>query len=137
MNEKKNDREMLLKETLTLIDKYNVTAYEIEQNTDLTAVGVQKIINGETLKPQKRTLDSITNYINKKYLSLGNDSSILNYLEIDGVKVSLSVIENFVINNEDRFMQKKGFKNMIELRVTKKLLELVNNPEKIKEFLKN
>lgn len=137
MNEKKNDREMLLKETLTLIDKYGVTAYEIEQNTDLTAVGVQKIINGETLKPQKRTLDSITNYINKKYLNLRNDSNILNYLEIDGVKIPMSVIENYVINNEDIFMQKKGFKNMIELRVTKKLLELVNNPEKIKEFLKS
>ncbi|MCF6347033.1 MAG: hypothetical protein L3J20_01875 [Flavobacteriaceae bacterium] len=137
MNEKKNDREMLLKETLTLIDKYGVTAYEIEQNTDLTAVGVQKIINGETLKPQKRTLDSITNYINKKYLGIGNDSNIINYLEIDGIKISISVIENYVVNNEEVFMKKKGFKNMIELRVAKKLLELVNNPEKIKEFLKN
>lgn len=50
-----------------LIKKYNVTAYEISKNTHLSAVGVQKIINGQISKPQKNTLDAIINYINSHY----------------------------------------------------------------------
>lgn len=62
---------MEIQEKLTtakkLIKKYNVTAYEISKKTHLTAVGVQKIINGQILRPQKNTLDIIINYINSHY----------------------------------------------------------------------
>ena len=44
-------REELLNSVLNFIEKYEITAYEIEQNTELSAVGVQKIINKETKKP--------------------------------------------------------------------------------------
>lgn len=62
------DRDILLTETLNLIEKYKVTAYEIEQNTELSAVGVQKIINRETKKPLNSTLKTIMDYIQKKYV---------------------------------------------------------------------
>jgi hypothetical protein len=62
-------REELLKNVLTLIEKYKITAYEIEQNTELSAVGVQKIINGETKKPLSSTLKTIMDYIEKKYIN--------------------------------------------------------------------
>ena len=62
---------MEIQEKLTtakkLIKKYNVTAYEISKKTHLTAVGVQKIINGQILRPQKNTLDILINYINSHY----------------------------------------------------------------------
>lgn len=61
-------KEFLLKNILNLIEKHKITAYEIEQNTELSAVGVQKIINGETKKPLISTLKTIENYINNKYM---------------------------------------------------------------------
>lgn len=64
-----NDRESLLNEVLMLIDKYGVTAYEVEQNTTLSAVGVQKIINKETKRPLQITLETIISYIKDKYES--------------------------------------------------------------------
>ena len=50
-----------------LIKKYNVTAYEISKNTHLTTVGVQKIINGRSEKPQIATIDAIYNYLTTHY----------------------------------------------------------------------
>ena len=50
-----------------LIKKYNVTAYEISKNTHLTTVGVQKIINGQSEKPQITTIDAIYDYLATHY----------------------------------------------------------------------
>lgn len=50
-----------------LVDKYRVTAYEMEKHTSLSAVGIQKIIDGITKNPQKRTLETLISYITKKY----------------------------------------------------------------------
>ena len=61
-------REELLQEALYLINKYNVTAYEIEKNTPLTAVGVQKIINGDSKRPLENTLKTIISYIKQNYI---------------------------------------------------------------------
>lgn len=61
------NRDELLKEALYLINKHSVTAYEIEKNTPLTAVGVQKIINGESKRPLENTLNTIISYINNQY----------------------------------------------------------------------
>ena len=62
-------REELLNSVLNFIEKYEITAYEIEQNTELSAVGVQKIINKETKKPLLSTLKNIMEYIEKKYIN--------------------------------------------------------------------
>ncbi len=132
MTRKNNDREVLLKEVLNLINKHNVTAYEIEQNTDLTAVGVQKIINEETLKPQKRTLDSIINYINKKYLGIEKDGEVKkSYLEKDGVKISVREMAVFFVDNQEIFMQDNILKNVIDLMVEKGI------GKRIEEFKKD
>lgn len=62
------NREELLQEALYLINKYNVTAYEIEKHTPLTAVGVQKIINGDSKRPLENTLKTIISYIKQNYI---------------------------------------------------------------------
>ena len=62
--------ENLLVNVLDLMKEYKVTAYEIERNTGLSAFGVQKIINGETKKPQPNTLNTIMEYINGKYINV-------------------------------------------------------------------
>lgn len=61
------ERQLKLKKVKELIKKYNVTAYEISKNTPLTAVGVQKIINGQSEKPLNVTLDTIYNYLTTHY----------------------------------------------------------------------
>ncbi len=76
-------REDLLKEALFLINKHGITAYEIEKNTSLTAVGVQKIINGESKRPLENTLNTIISYIKQNYT---NDNSMLND---EGERVSI------------------------------------------------
>ncbi|GEJ46067.1 hypothetical protein [Chryseobacterium sp. ON_d1] len=60
-------RDLLLKEALKLINKYSITAYDISQGTGISAVGIQKIINGESKRPLERTLESITSYIKQKH----------------------------------------------------------------------
>lgn len=65
-------REELLQEALHLINKYNVTAYEIEKHTPLTAVGVQKIINGDSKRPLENTLKTIISYIKQNYVDKEN-----------------------------------------------------------------
>ena len=67
-------REELLQEALYLINKHNVTAYEIEKHTPLTAVGVQKIINGDSKRPLENTLKTIISYIKQNYDGSENKS---------------------------------------------------------------
>ena len=62
--------ESLLVNVLELMKEYKITAYEIERNTGLSAVGVQKIINGETKRPHPNTLNTIMEYINGKYINV-------------------------------------------------------------------
>ena len=121
----------LLKKTLKLINKHGVTAYEIEQNTSLTAVGVQKIINGETKNPQKRTLDLIVSYINEKYLDIKNASNISNLnLEKDGVKISVREMAVFFVDNQEVFMQDNILKNVIDLMVEKGIRKRIDEFKK-------
>jgi len=120
MAKQKSIKTKLLQKTLQLINQYGVTAYEIEQHTDLTAVGVQKIINRETKNPQNRTLHLIINYINKKYLGIKNEGGLSDtYLEKDGVKISVREMAVFFVDNQEVFMQDNILKNVIELMVEK------------------
>lgn len=81
----KNKRDELLREVLEKISKYEITAYEIEQNTSLTAVGVQKIINGQTKRPLENTLLTIISYIKQVYEKEDPPRQIQPYDEVDTV----------------------------------------------------
>lgn len=62
MKTKKLDK---LKIALNLIKENNITAYEIGKNTNISTFALQKIINGETKKPNERTLDTILEFLEK------------------------------------------------------------------------
>ena len=127
MSDLKETREVLLVKALELIKEYSITAYEIEQKTDLTAVGVQKMINGETKKPQKRTLETIINYITNAYVSPTDDNFYKDsYLVKDGVKISVREMAIFFVDNQEAFMRDNILKNFIDLMVEKKLRERIN-----------
>lgn len=54
---------MELEKIIKTIKDQGITAYEIAQNTNLTEVGINKILNGKTKKPHKSTLKTLTDYI--------------------------------------------------------------------------
>lgn len=51
-------------------DKYDITAYEIEKATGLNASGVQRILNNEVNKPQKKTINKILAYLEKRIVGI-------------------------------------------------------------------
>ena len=62
-----NDIE-LLNLILQTINEHKITAYEIGKNTDLSTFAVQKVISGETKKPNRSTLNKIFHYLEKNLL---------------------------------------------------------------------
>ncbi|GIJ92815.1 hypothetical protein CAPN002_00330 [Capnocytophaga stomatis] len=122
-------REELLKEVLLLIEKYKITAYEVEQNTDLTAVGVQKIINRETKKPLVSTLKTIKNYIYNKHINNNTISGNNHRINQGGIykeKQEESSITSELINllhTKDKQIAKKD--EQID-----KLLHILSNNQK-------
>lgn len=66
------------------------TAYEIARDTGLTAAGVQKILDGVTKKPNKKTLDKIYDWVIKK--AQGSDLPIQKDILEDKVLPSLEKI---------------------------------------------
>jgi phage repressor protein C with HTH and peptisase S24 domain len=61
---------MELEEIIKTIKENGITAYKIAENTLLTEVGINKILNGSSLNPRKTTIqaleDYITNYVKSK-----------------------------------------------------------------------
>jgi len=53
---------------LSLIKEHNLTAYEIGKNTKISTFAIQKIIHGETKKPNETTLDAILEFIESAIL---------------------------------------------------------------------
>lgn len=48
---------------LNLVKEHNLTAYEIGKNTNISTFAVQKILKGDTKKPNVRTLNAILFFI--------------------------------------------------------------------------
>ena len=83
------EREHLHKRALELIKEHGITAYEIEQHTHLSAVGVQKIINGVTKRPTVGTLDTIITYIKSKLPESPDPNSVTKKVHKAHVQVRL------------------------------------------------
>jgi predicted transcriptional regulator len=79
-----------LKIILNIIKDNNITAYEIGKNTNISTFAVQKIINGDTKKPNERTLDTILQFLENA---------------IVGTNVKINKVEEqnekYIINNKD------------------------------------
>ena len=56
-----------LAEMLARAKKYNVSPYEVGNNTPLTTTGVQKIFDGESKKPSIKSINIINDYVIKTY----------------------------------------------------------------------
>ncbi|SFW11303.1 Peptidase S24-like [Sinomicrobium oceani] len=72
---------MDMQEVIQFIKKQGITAYEIAQKTPLTEVGVNKILNGQTKKPHKSTIEALTNYVktHNLYITKNNEVGKVSY----------------------------------------------------------
>lgn len=118
-------RDELLEEALRLINKYAITAYDISQGTGISAVGIQKIINGESKRPLERTLQTITSYIKQKYVS---DASNQNMNESSEIKNKPHDEQMAILHKEIRKLKKENNKLSDKLDDTLALIELYLAP---------
>lgn len=51
------------------IKKRGLTGYKIAEYTGITQVGIDKILNGTTKKPTKKTISILENYLNNSYVT--------------------------------------------------------------------
>lgn len=58
---------MDLKTIVDFIKEKEITAYRIAQSTDLTEVGINKILNGESKKPRQSTIKTIAKFLHNNY----------------------------------------------------------------------
>ncbi|MEJ8604594.1 hypothetical protein JSO60_06455 [Riemerella anatipestifer] len=91
-NNTKISKQFKLKEIFRIIDKYEVSNYEISKNTGVSEAGLGSITNGETKNPRELTVNSIYNYLVEKYESSQGEmlkSSEETPIKGEGVKVIL------------------------------------------------
>ncbi|MDI6034025.1 helix-turn-helix transcriptional regulator [Flavobacterium sp. LB2P84] len=93
---------MDLKDIINEIKKRGFTGYKIAESTGLTQVGVDKILNGTSKTPQKKTLKLLEDFLNKSYAS-GEDINIIEipkpqqgvpYYDVDFTASFLEVTNN-------------------------------------------
>ncbi len=96
---------MELKDIIEEIKERKLTAYEIAKNTSLTEVGINKILNGKSIRPHKSTLDILRAYLkNTCNTDITNKSENLTTLQLlDMVITRLEKIkDNPIIKKLDK-----------------------------------
>lgn len=100
---------------------------------------IYKILRGKASISRK-----LASIINEKYpqysiewlLTGLNDKVDGIFYEKDGVKFFINEIINFIAEEEEEFMKRKIFSNIIEVRVAKKLAEITVTKETLLAYLK-
>jgi transcriptional regulator with XRE-family HTH domain len=120
------------------IKKRGITAYKIAEDTELTEVGINKILNGSSKTPRKKTLDILHNYLQNNYvkerhvpeIALSKSSAEYNKeINVDFLKRELIFKDKMIDLYKEKveFYEKKFIGNEIE----KRLLELEEFKEAI------
>lgn len=121
-------------------NKYDITAYEIAQNTGLTPSGIHRILTGEVQKPRSKTLDVIWKYLEHKRLNSPADENYKvadsrpeNYTKPDRTIYLLQKILSTIRTDNDILANgiKKVYINTEEIleenkQLSKSMLELKN-----------
>lgn len=126
----------------SVIKQLGITGYEVEKKTDLTQVGVDKILNGSTTKPRKTTVDILVNFlcdhhqVSRQWLETGEGEMLLIdesaqkiYLEKQGVRFELvELVDHFVQHKEAYLKQSEYLRlfvnDLIEKALKERLKEL-------------
>ncbi|CAL65859.1 helix-turn-helix domain-containing protein [Christiangramia forsetii] len=114
-------------EIVNEIKKKKITAYQIASETDLSEVGINKILNGQVKKPRKSTIKILSNYLNssdnEKNSTPKTDLIDKRFEEIVAFKVK-EIIQSDIneLNQEINQLQQK-VDNLISIN-SKLLLEI-------------
>ncbi len=104
---------------------------------------IYRILRGQT--SISRNLASIINEKNPQYSidwlltgfdNIDNNSSNNEvYYEKDGVKFYVSEIINFLVEQEEEFMKRKTYSNIIEIKVAKKVAQITASKKSLLDYL--
>lgn len=107
---------------------------------DKLGTSVRSVINWEKgdTEPQAKFLTQLYEISNSntQEVAFSNLEEAV-HLKKDGVRITSKEIEEFILKNESHFFNRPNLKSAIELRVAKKVILLMNNPEEIKRWLKD
>lgn len=73
-------REAKLEIILDTVKDHNITAYEIGKNTKISTFAVQKILKGETKKPNELTLNAILEFLELAIVGTDYKPKASNYI---------------------------------------------------------
>lgn len=73
-------RETKLEIILDTVKDHNITAYEIGKNTKISTFAVQKILKGETKKPNELTLNAILEFLELAIVGTDYKPKASNYI---------------------------------------------------------
>lgn len=117
--------EEIIKKLLDLVEKDDITAYEISKKTGISQTGIISILNGKTKKPSKKSAEKIGKYIS----NYGNEN-------INGDNNSVnSGNKNFLAEPHTEYKSKSYIEVVEQNR--KLTEELINCKNEIIEILKN
>lgn len=91
-----------------------LTGYKIAEDTGLTQVGIDKILNGTTKNPNKKTIEILHNYLYNNYAKQNEDSKkILNksgvpYYDVD-FTASFVAVENYTQKEPNSYISHPFF----------------------------
>ena len=114
-------------------EELSYTQQEIADELKVNVRTVQKWESGE-VKIRKSTELAINN-LRLKGVERVNVLNEELFLEKDGVKLSGDEIAIFVAKNEEYFMGKIIFSNIVEKRVGKRLIEITQSEESFKKYI--
>lgn len=107
---------------------------------------IYKILRGDTKKITRLLAKKINSKFDKysidDLLSFNFDSQpkekeLIYKNENEKVSFSVNEIIDIVLENEELFMSKKSFSNLIEIKVSKRIAEITSSREKLEEYLKS
>lgn len=124
---------MDLSEIIEFIETEELTAYHVSKATNMSEVGLIKILSGKTKRPHKNTLKVLNDFISN-YSKNTEDPARQNLkIDSDFPKERNELISESAlisIENWEEVKEIPAFNNMIELELAKRLLYFQEYPEK-------
>lgn len=110
-----------------LIEK-GVSAYEIHLYSGKSQSGLRKLLNGEVVKPNRKTKETLIKYAQ----ILKDEENELNYQG----DLNAEDVEKFIIKNKDIFFKRDKMKLLLDNYMSKELVKISRDPELFKKYFK-
>jgi len=110
---------------IDLAKKYDITAYEISNNTELNQSSLQKLLKGDVKNPRITTVDIVLNYIES---TVKDKKEPKHYNVSDALKIVSEPAAPYNIELEVLRNENSHLKKMLELQ--KEMIDILKNHNK-------